>query len=168
MKKAILLAITATITLSSCDFFQTKKAMELNNQMAAINADLNSHGKQWGEAFVKATGTKDYSILTPIRAGMDTSITGNITRLTAMENVAGSEDFKNAELDFLHFEQTSVSTVFKSFEELNANSTQEELDAKNAQMTDVGNKESELLNHLQQVQAAYAKKNNFNIEPAKK
>lgn len=135
--------------------------------MAAINADLENRGHTWGEAYAKAvSSTKDFSVLKPIRIGIDTALTGGIARLTAMKNVAGSEEFKNAELNYLHFELESVNTAFKSFEDLTTNVTQEELDARNAQMTEIGKKENELLKHLREMQAAYAKKNNFNINPA--
>ena len=145
---------------------QPKTPIELNNYMSGIVATLYQKGSAWGTKFVEVKESKNYSELTPLRKDIEKVIAAKQAELRTIDNIGGSEDFKNALMVFLKYENTLLQT-FIPFENLTKDSKQEDIDALYKNLTDQASKENEVLGNIRKIQMLYAKRNNFSIETKK-
>jgi len=142
---------------------QPATAVEMNNYLASFTDSLYKKGGEWGQIFVASKDSKDFSKLVKPRKDFTMYIENSISEIKSTQDIAGSEDIKNAFIKFLTFEKTAVN-YFIPFEKLNSNSTDTEIDALVNGLNDFSTLEIKELKKLNVVQQEYASKNNFNIE----
>lgn len=160
----IFVALGILVLLAGCKPGPT--ALEYSNKLVSITDSLHAKGTRWGQELVKGAETKDFSKLAPIRTDLQSFISAKTDELIADKDVHGSADLKKAMLDFLNYEQIMVETSFKPVEQLNSNSTPEDLNAVVERIKEASQKEDVLLDRTREVQREYAAKNHFSIKTA--
>lgn len=91
---------------------------KMDDEILTIQDSLYSIGQDWGEAFQIGFMEGDYQGLRPIREQMQGFLDRSIARMERLEDRGGSEDYRQAFIDFLHFESSVVAPALRAFEEL--------------------------------------------------
>lgn len=146
---------------------QPKTALELNNQLASITDSLYAKGQAWGNKFVSAMDTKDFSTLTPYRMQMQQYIDKKLADVRKIKDINGSENLRTVMIDFLNYEKTMIDKGFVPVEKLGATTTEDDIKKVMENLTNASKDEAEFLRKVSDAQDTYAKKNGFTIEAAK-
>ena len=150
------------ITLAcSCDFNRKEKCIALDNTVAAINDSLLQYGAAWGDELKIAVNTLDFSGLPPIRQEMQVYIDRKIEFVKAMDNVGGSEQLLETELEFLEAEKEIVTNKLTAFERFDDSVAMDALSTAYADMQYSALKETDLLKKIHDLREEYAEKNEF-------
>ena len=139
-------------------------ALELSNSYSSATDTLYMKGTQWGEALTTAAKAGDYTVLKPVRMGMQQFIERKTKEIAASPTIGGSEQFKAVMLRFMAYEKDMITTTFIPFEKLTASSTKEDFSVLIDKTTANSKGEDVLIKEIGEVQKAYAKKNDFTIE----
>lgn len=165
MKKIYLPGIALLLFLCSCSIFQKKKAIELNDQLAHCLDSIYSKELELGRTItIATTQTHDYTAVTASRENLEHYIDRKSTEIQAIENVAGSEQFKAAFLDLLVHEKQSARESIARIEQLNASSTAEEVQDALNQLVEKSKTGDNYLEKVKDAQKGYAQKNGFEIK----
>ena len=138
--------------------------VEMNNYYAGIIADMYAKGTAWGEKYGLILNSKEFSQLKPLDKDMLDYIKMKSAELKTMKDIGGSKDFNDAMISFMEFEKQLVESAFLPFEKLSPSSSPDEISAANTNLSELAKEEDAKLDKIRVVQAAYAKKNNFDIE----
>lgn len=149
------------LSIVSCNFNKKEDCAKLDKQIAQINDSLLIHGKNWGDELKIAVNTLEFSGLQPIRLRMLDYIERKIEVVKDMENVGGSEELLEKEIEFLEAEKDIVVNRLILFEEFNDSVTMDELSKAYVIMQTGAVKEEELLETLFKLREEYADKNGF-------
>lgn len=164
MRSLSLILMAALCLLGSCQLAKRQKALEFSNKMSAITDSLYRKGSEWGAVYASASQDRDYSKLKPLRLDMEQFTDRSITAVASMKDVAGSEQFRADMLGFLRFEKNMIGNVFSRFEQLNAGSREEEIQAVLDALTESSTEETRLLDVVRRSQNEFARKNGFQIQ----
>lgn len=164
MRFLSVMLVALTCFLGSCQMMNRQKALEFSNKLSSITDSLYRKGGEWGAVYATASQSGDYAQLRPLRIDMQQFTDRNIATVIAMKDVAGSEQFRADMIGFLRFEKKMIEDVFSRFEELNAQSSEGEVQAVLNQLTESSTEETRLLDVVRKSQAEFAKKNGFKIE----
>lgn len=158
---AIFIFFALAVLFQACSFDTKEKAAKLSSELTAVNDSMYHFGRTWFEEFKVAVNTKDFSELPAHRTNLASFIDRKVEYIKKMEDVGGSEKYKQAELDILNFEKNTVLPKFVIFESFTANTTDEEIaEAYNVLMSTL-NEEQEKLNVVYKLRDEYAEKNDF-------
>jgi hypothetical protein len=166
MKTIFLLFAALVIGISSHAQEQTPPpALQFNNEIVKITDSLFIMGQAWGNAFKKANQTKEFKLLTEPREKLDLFLQSRLAALRKQADVGvDGKELREAMIRFLEFEQNLFKEAFLPFEKLDANSTQEAINAVIEKLKSSVTQERDEIAKLQEVQAAYGKKNGFTIQ----
>lgn len=134
-------------------------ALKLSTDLTKINDSLAGYGREWGDEFKKAYKTADFSGLYPIRAKMEAYVNRKIECVSGMEDVGGSRDFREKELEYLRFEKGLITNKFTRFEYFNSGTAPEELERAVSELMSASAQEQFVLEQLHEEVRKYADKN---------
>lgn len=139
-------------------------ALEMNNYFSSIIDSLYTKGYAWGLALHSADSLGNYAPMAALRKDLESSIDKYVKDLSNQKDIGGSEDFRKAMIEFLHFERNLITNCFKPFEALTASSTQQDKDKLQAKLELDSKDEDAKLEKIRKVQNDYADKNGFVIQ----
>ena len=140
-------------------------ALQFNNEIVKITDSLFILGQAWGNVFKKANQTREFNLLTEPREKLDLFLEARLAALRKQGDVGvDGRELREAMIRFLEFEQNLFKEAFLPFEKLDANSTQEAVNAVIEKLKAAVTQERNEIARLQEVQAAYGKKNGFTIQ----
>ncbi len=161
-------ALIICVFCSSCNLLNSDNVVKFNDSLVSANSVLTGKAKVWGDSIGQANVTKDYSHLAALRIDMEQFIDVKLGEIMKLKPVGrDGETFKQEELNFLKVEKKVIHEGFGPFENINMNSTQEEIDQAIQKLQDVVKEEDAALQSLEKVQKEYAKKNRIKLTPAK-
>jgi hypothetical protein len=156
------LAFVCVSLFSNAQKFST--ALELNNYFASINDTLYAGGKAWGTRLNTVMESKSFDSLTPLRVKLLKYINGKQQELKTMKDMAGSEKFRLAMLDFLAFEEKMMVEAFAPLEKLNKTSTDADVKKALNSLVALAANENAELKKVNDAQNEFAQKNGFTVE----
>lgn len=157
----ILFAFTLALLIQACSFDTKEKAAKLSGELTSVNDSMYHLGRAWFEEFKVAVNTKDFSELPAHRTHLAGFIDRKMEHIKKMEDVGGSEKYREAEMDILEFEKSTVLPKFIIFEGFTSATTDEEIaEAYNVLMSTL-TEEQEKLNKVYKLRDDYAAKNDF-------
>jgi hypothetical protein len=154
-----LLVITAFV--SSCNLNKQEDARRLSNELGFANDSLFYYGKVWNDELRIAVKMSDFSTLAPIRQDLVKYIDNKITHFSGFEDVGGSEQMRQAELEFLKFEKQIIQNHFATFERFDSNTSTDELAKAYEQLLKASEAEKAKLDAFHKLQQEYAEKNDI-------
>lgn len=163
----LLLPICMWTSGSFAQSSQSKKTpLEFNDELVSVTTRLYELGKAWGTQFAGTNaGDKDFSQLAPYRRKLTDFISERLTSIKQLKSVGvGGEALKKAMLDFLVFEEEMLFQGFVPMEKLTKQSTDEDIKKAAQKLTELADKEGEMLEKVNQEQERYAKANGFTLE----
>ncbi len=162
MLRRVIAPIFVLMTIfASCDLDKQEEAMKFSNEIAATNDTLAIHSSKWAEELKIAINTLDFSQLSKYRTSLVNYIDRKITEVEQMENVGGSEDMQQAELEFLKFEKNVVNSYFSAFEQMDSTTSLETIENAYMLVMQQGEQEQKMQQNMQQLREEYADKNDF-------
>lgn len=166
MKSIFRLAIVAACMFASFSVSAQKPttALELNNYLAAVTDSLFQGGKEWGKALNIVVQTKRFDSLAGPRIKMEQFITRKKAEIQGMKDINGSQDLRNAMIEFLDFEWKMITEAFKPLEKFTTNSPQADIKKTIDDLIAMAANEKDALAKVNAAQEAYGKKNGFTIE----
>lgn len=140
--------------------------IDYNDFLSSSTDSLNALGAEWGAVFAEAyQGNRDFTKLKTKRQKLTTFIVLRKHEIETMTTVGvGGEGIKQAILSFLDFEMTMLEKSFLPLEDMNSNTSDEEINAAITKLTNDSKSEEAVLDMVRSAQIAYAKQNNFTIE----
>lgn len=144
---------------SACHSQVNEKAQKLSNTLTTINDSVSERGKALGMCIADALRDKDYSKIALPRQKFEDYIDSCGRSVKHMEDVAGSEQMRRAELAVLGFEKTMVHNDLAMFEKLTPSSHQSEINVLFQIGEKDSKKEADLIAKFKEIQQEYAKKN---------
>jgi hypothetical protein len=147
-----------------CCFFSSCKndeisAMQMSLELNNINDSLAYYGTTWGNEFKRAYATADFSGLYPIRTKMEQYVDKNINKVLVLEDVGGSEAFREQELKYLRFEKDIISSHFTRFEFFNDLTPPQDMERALNDLMAASAQEQAILEELHTKVMEYAEKN---------
>ena len=136
---------------------ETEAAIAFNDYCASISDSLYILGVDWGSKFNSIQKTKKFEALTPLRENLTTFIARKQKELRSKKVPADMETYKNCMVSYLSVELEMIEGAFIPMENLNKNSSDEEVDAKTHQLVTLSEKETEALNIVRREQEKVAK-----------
>lgn len=167
MKKFFAISFFIFLFLQPAMAQPPRTAIELNNYFSHIVDSMYNKGQIWGQAYAKATESKDFSALAPLRKDLEKFIDHTDKDLKAMKDIGGSKAYRVAMIHFLAFEKQLSQKGLLPFEKLDARSTTAQMDAANQHLSDLAAEETAELDKVAAAQKEYAAKNGFTIEEKK-
>ena len=156
-----LTALLLIVLACSCNFNKKEKCIKLDNTIASINDSLLRYGAEWGEELQIAINTLDFTGLQPVRVKMQQYIDRKIEYVKGMDNIGGSEQLLEAELEFLQTEKEIVANKLAVFERFTDSVAMDQLSTAYADMQLSALKEQELLKQIHTLREQHADKNGF-------
>lgn len=153
--------ILLIVLACSCNFDKKEKCLKLDNTISSINDSLLRYGAEWGDELQIAISTLDFSGLQPIRVKMQDYIDRKIVYVKDMDNIGGSEQLLEVELEFLEVEEEIVANKLSVFERFTDSVSMDQLSTAYADMQLSAVKEQDLLKRIQTLREQYAEKNGF-------
>jgi hypothetical protein len=139
-------------------------AIDFNNKISGMIGQLYEDGNTWGQMFSHIDSTtKKYAELAPLRIKMEKYLDDKLVELKAMQDVAGSSDFRTAVIHFMELEKGMLNSAFKGIEKLNPHSTDAQIQNAIINLSNESKKEDSALKQIRNIQNAYAKRNGFII-----
>ena len=108
MKYLFFCIAVLSIAITGCKS-DKQKAIELNNKLASINDSLYKRGVNLGVVIRTSSSTHDFSKIAQYGSEMETFIDAKIVEVNKLENVAGSDKYKDAVAEFLNLEESILS-----------------------------------------------------------
>jgi hypothetical protein len=139
-------------------------ALELNNYLVSITDSLFEGGRAWGKTLNAVVQSKRFDSLAGPRMKMEEFILRKQAEVKAMKDINGSENLRNAMLEFLDFEAKMMRDAFKPLEKFNASSTQAEIKKAIDDLIAMAATEKDALAKVNTAQEEYGNKNGFTIE----
>jgi hypothetical protein len=168
MRICVLIGVVCTsFMVHSCSPTDKKAALQMSRQITTINDTVSYLGKVWGENVGQAVVTKNYTLPSGARAKQINYIDYALRTVGGMQDIGGSDDLRNTELEFLKFEKqmfTNVATI----EHFNVNTSDEEVLKTLNDLKIVSKRETNMLNNVQVMQQAYAARNELPADSLKK
>ncbi len=152
-------AVAAALSAASCNFNRQEEALRLSNELGFTNDSLFYYGKVWNDELRIAVKMEDFSTLQPIRSEMVGYIDRKIDHVKSMEDVGGSKDMRQSELDFLQFEKDIIQQHFAAFEQFDTATTTDELTVAYERLLRASEAEKAKLDRFHKLQEEYAEKN---------
>lgn len=156
------------LLLSGCSLLDQRKAVAINDTIIRANNELGTRAESYGTLLGKAIAAKNYEALKPERVKLGQFVDSATNVISSMEDVGGSEEFRNYELQYLRFEKKFINEGFTPFEQFDSNTPMDELKTAWLRITDFAEKEKPFVTKLKSLQVAYAEKNHFKLDPNKK
>ncbi len=139
--------------------------LQVNNYMSDMLDTLFAKGQAWGRELNADQKSGDYSGIARCRRDMNAKLDEDITLLSNMKDVGGSEEFRKAMINFFYYEKELIRTSFIPFESLTSASTDDDITTlHNNLITNAQNEDAEV-GKIKKLQDDYAKKNGFTITP---
>lgn len=164
MKQIIFSILSITFFLVSCKD-NKNSALNFNKKIVNMNKEFYAHGEKFGKELNAAMSSHDFSNFSKVCEEAQKLIDDNITKVEAMENVAGSEEFKKVTLEYFKFEKDMVQKYFMPFKKMNAATTEEEIKQAATNLMNAVKEEEAYLVRARKAQEEYAEKNGLAIEP---
>jgi len=167
MKNTIKIKLFAflVLALSFTPAFAQKPstALEMNNYFTSMIDSLYHKGYNWGATFSEDDSSGNYSNLVPLRKDLESTCDRFAKELATAKDIGGSTDFKNAMIEFMHFEKNLITNCFKPFEDLSPSSTLEQKTKLQTKLQTDSKEEDQKLDKIRKIQKIYADKNGFVI-----
>jgi hypothetical protein len=161
MKRSIVVIIVCAILFSSCN--QQKKALAFNDKIANLSNQLTSKGKELGPILQTAIQSRDFKPLIKPTEELQKITTDDLAEISAMDNVAGSENLKSVSLDYFKYEKKLIEEGLVPFKSMNSSTTPDAINAATQKLMTAANDEQSYLEKVQAAQDEYGKKNGFSI-----
>jgi hypothetical protein len=143
---------------------EKQKAAELNNKLVALTDSLLERGMNLGTIIRTSSSTHEYSKIAEFGKELEIFIDAKISEANKLDNVAGSDKYKEATTKFLEFEKKLVKEAVIPFDKLNKNSSQEEINAAMQNLATLATDEQKYLNDVRVAQQEFAAKNSITLE----
>ncbi|MCD6063950.1 MAG: hypothetical protein K0R82_1861 [Flavipsychrobacter sp.] len=151
------------VLLASCADKQ-QEIIGLNNELTTINDSLFYKGQAWGEEFKIAFNSGDYSRLRMARQEVHVYIEQGIDKVGSMKDAGGSEQLRQAELDYLQFERDVIIQKMMAFESFTDTTNKELVSKAYNDLVNSSKEEQVKLNALHDAQKQYADKNGVELK----
>lgn len=162
MIRTSLVFLTLMLVFASCGKKLTP--VQLDAEIVTINDSLKMKGQGWVTELGKSFMSRNFSALEPLRKDISGFLDEKIEHVENMKDVGGSEEYRQAELDFLKYERNMVETAFMPFEKFDATSTNDQIQGVLNQLAPISDKEVEKMDKISALQVKYAEKNNFKLK----
>jgi len=156
------------LLISGCSLLDQRKAVAINDTIIRANTELGTRAQDYGTLLGKAIAARSYVALKPERIKLARFVDSTSGVISSMEDVGGSEEFRNYELQYLRFEKKFINEGFTPFEQFDGNTRMDELKTAWQRITIFAEKEKPFVTKLKSLQLAYAEKNHFKLDPNKK
>jgi len=139
-------------------------AIDLNNKVSKMIANLYQDGDYWGKEFSHIDSTtRKYSELAPIRIKMERLLVENLIALKTMHDVGGSYNFRMAAIQFMEVDKGVLNNAFKGIEQLKPNASPQEMQKAVSNLNKESKKEEAELKKIRKLQIEYGKQNGFKV-----
>ena len=155
----IISAFVLIFSLGSCS--DRAKMLALNKDLVTINNTLRAKGIEAGDEVKTGVATGNFSGLKTKRLELESYVATQLERVKKMEDAGGSEAMRHKEIEYLEFEQQLIRTHFRTIENFNSNTTEEEAQATFQEVMAAGKREDEILLEFKELLNAWAAKNNI-------
>lgn len=164
MKKFSFLLALLFIFTQSCQPSKQKAALDFSNKLSEISKANQTKWKKIGGEIANIAQSHDYAHLTILYNDITSFLDKKITELNSMKDVSGSEDLKNAMIEFLKFDREFAHESLKPYTLMKPETPDEELQAATSALVKAAEREEPYLSKLQATQRAYAKRNGFKLD----
>lgn len=156
--------VVTLIFFSSCNLFlnNKKNAIALNDAFVKINDSLYYKGKNYGELLGAAIREKNFSGTADFRKNLAAYVDNEIDYVKNMKDVAGSETFRQKEIEYLQFEKQLV-TSYAVWDGFTATTSQDDIMKAYNDVISKVKTEEEMLNSVKQAQQEFGAKNGMPI-----
>jgi hypothetical protein len=163
MRRSFFTAVMVVFFAFGAKAQQPTTAIQMNDYLVNAIDSLHNAGTNWANLYQEVSQSKEYYRLGSIRQDILVLIDRLSTEISMLQDIGGSEEFRNAIIEFLVFEKSLINDCMSPFESLTASSTQEEIDALFAKLNQITVTENEKLKDINVIQSAFAEKNGFTI-----
>jgi hypothetical protein len=167
MKRILFPFALIIILVQSCQSPGQKNALDYNNKIANISKINKDKWKEVGIEISAAGESHEFSKLIKLANDLIDFLENKISEVNAMENPAGSEDLKNAMLEFLKFQKRTADETLTPYTQMNHETTSEEFQSATLALVEAAKNEEHYLVKLQDAQRDFAKKNGFKLQENK-
>ena len=164
MRKILFPFIALLFLTQGCENATKKKAFDFNQKLSGISDSLAARGKQLGGELEKALQSKDFSTIAGFNKELLSYVDSRVAELNTMEDIGGSGNLKTAMISFLGFEKELVTQGVVPFEQMDATTSQEDIQAAAQTLVKKTEEEKDYLKKVQDAQREYAQKNGFKIK----
>lgn len=162
MKYLFFCIAALSIAITGCKS-DKQKAIELNNKLASINDSLYKRGVNLGVVIRTSSSTHDFSKIAQFGGEMETFIDAKIVEVNKLENVAGSDKYKDAVAEFLNFEKKLMRDALLPFAKLDKESSRQQINDAMQHLVNVAKDEEKYLMGVRATQREFAAKNKITL-----
>lgn len=154
--------VALSMTVSGCKS-KKEQIIELNNKLTIINDSLYNRGINLGMIIRASSTTKDFPAIAVYGKQMENFIDEKIIEVNKLENVGGSDQYKDAIAKFLVFEKKLMQDALAPFGKLDKNSSQQQVNDAMQHLINVAKDEQKYLVDVRATQRDFAAKNNITL-----